>query len=261
LNARDDFSKHTLDILAKRVGVRCSNPACRKLTTRPRTDSTRIVNIGVEAHIAAASPGGPRFDPTLSTADRQAEENGIWLCQNCAKLVDNDPVRYSVEVLRHWKQRAEGAALSEIEGDTSATLRPESSAEIEISYEEVVIRSQRHDYRLLIKLRNLGTEPLGTYHVDLEMPARAIERPWENILYVPDRSSQTLSFFRVTDKHGVGEIYPGDTKVAMSIAYYMDAKMYFGRGNLFAQSVRATLYQPRFQPLVVEKKFYDLQVF
>lgn len=193
--------------------------------------------------------------------ERQSAENGIWLCQNCAKLVNNDPARYSVEMLRQWKQRAEGAALSEIEGDTSATLRPESSSEIEISYEEVVIRSERHDYRLLIKLRNLGTEPLGAYHVDLEMPARVIERSHENILYVPDRSSQTISFFRVTGKHESGEIYPGDTKVVMSIAYFMDTKMYFGGGNLFAQLVRATLYRPRFQPLVVEKKFYDIQVF
>src|SRR4051812_35713863 len=103
LNTRDDFSKYMLDILAKRVGVRCSNPACRKLTTGPRTDSTRIVNIGVGAHITAASPGGPRFDPMLSNEERQSAENGIWLCQNCAKLVDNDPTRYPVDILRQWK--------------------------------------------------------------------------------------------------------------------------------------------------------------
>src|SRR4030065_239910 len=108
--ARDDFSRATGDLLAKRVGVRCSNPSCRKLTTGPRTDSRYIVNIGVAAHITAASEGGPRFAPNLSTEERQAPENGIWLCQNCAKLVDNDPARYAIEVLRAWKSGAEDAA-------------------------------------------------------------------------------------------------------------------------------------------------------
>src|SRR5262249_3112254 len=41
-------------------------------------------------------------------------ENGIWLCQNCAKLVDNDPVRYSEACLRGWKRQAEDRALGEI---------------------------------------------------------------------------------------------------------------------------------------------------
>lgn len=58
---RDDFSKLTLDILAKRVGIRCSNAGCRKLTTGPRNESSQIINIGVGAHITAATPGGPRF--------------------------------------------------------------------------------------------------------------------------------------------------------------------------------------------------------
>ena len=41
---RDDFSQQTLDILAKRVGIRCSNPGCRKLTTGPRGESTKIIS-------------------------------------------------------------------------------------------------------------------------------------------------------------------------------------------------------------------------
>lgn len=113
---RDDFSKQTLDILAKRVGIRCSNPGCRKLTTGPRSKSIQIINIGVGAHITAAAPGGPRFDPNLSNEERTSPNNGIWLCQNCAKLVDNDPDRYPVNILRSWKQSAESVALSEIEG-------------------------------------------------------------------------------------------------------------------------------------------------
>jgi hypothetical protein len=117
---RDEFSRTVLDVLAKRVGFRCSNSDCRKLTTGPRTEVPHIVNIGVGAHITAAAPGGPRFNPALSAEVRGAADNGIWLCQNCSKLVDNDVVRYSSEILREWKARAEDRALAELEGRLAA---------------------------------------------------------------------------------------------------------------------------------------------
>jgi len=85
---RDNFDENTKEILARRVGHRCSNPNCRKLTSGPQTDETKAVNIGVAAHITAASEGGPRYDNLMSTEERKSIENGVWLCQNCAKLID-----------------------------------------------------------------------------------------------------------------------------------------------------------------------------
>ena len=162
--ARDNFATQMLDTLAKRVGVRCSNPSCRKLTTGPRTESHHIVNIGVGAHITAASSGGPRYEPSLTAEQRQSPENGVWLCQNCAKLIDNDPNRYPVEILRDWKTRAEASALAEIEG--KAELEPtDLSAELDLSYEKDE-GTKRHDYRLHVKLANLGTETLGEFHIE-----------------------------------------------------------------------------------------------
>ncbi len=64
--ARDDFSKGVRDKAAARVGLRCSNPNCQKLTSGPAVDPARAINIGEAAHITAASPGGPRYDPSLS---------------------------------------------------------------------------------------------------------------------------------------------------------------------------------------------------
>jgi hypothetical protein len=43
-----------------------------------------------------------------------AATNGIWLCQNCGKLVDNDSERYTVQLLWVWKLQAEEAALQNI---------------------------------------------------------------------------------------------------------------------------------------------------
>jgi Zn-finger protein len=94
----------------------CSNPNCRKLTSGPRSDPNKSVRIGVAAHITAASPGGPRYDKSLSQRERSSAANGIWLCQNCAKLVDNDAVQYTVELLRSWKGISEKSALRRVEG-------------------------------------------------------------------------------------------------------------------------------------------------
>lgn len=107
---RDDFSAPTKELLAKRVGFRCSNPECRQPTSGPQADQRGAVNVGVAAHISAASPGGPRFEVELSSEQRCDSTNGIWLCQTCAKLVDNDSRRFTRVVLEGWKRAAERAA-------------------------------------------------------------------------------------------------------------------------------------------------------
>ena len=96
------------------IGFRCSNPGCRKPTSGPQDDPRGSVNIGV-AHIAAASPGGTRYDPSMGGEVRASINNGIWLCQNCAKLVNNDALAYSVDILRAWRALAEATSKSEIE--------------------------------------------------------------------------------------------------------------------------------------------------
>jgi hypothetical protein len=113
---RDEFDEETKELLAKRVGYRCSNPNCRLMTSGPQTDPMKTLDIGVAAHITAASLGGKRYDPQLSAEERKSPENGIWLCQNHGKLVDNNEVRYSVDILNEWKRLSERADLLEIEG-------------------------------------------------------------------------------------------------------------------------------------------------
>ena len=112
---RDEFPARIKEELAKRVGFLCSNPAFRQPTSGPQSEPTGSVNIGVAAHITAASPGGPRFDNSLSSAERQSATNGIWLCQLCAKLIDSDVSKYTQAKLFEWKQDAESAAAQALE--------------------------------------------------------------------------------------------------------------------------------------------------
>jgi hypothetical protein len=121
---RDVFSHNVKENLAKRVGYKCSNPSCKCLTSGPQVNPDKSIIIGVASHITAASADGPRYDNTLTSEERGSSENGIWFCQNCGKLVDNDTNRYTVELLRDWKMRAEHDALIEIEGRAKQQINP-----------------------------------------------------------------------------------------------------------------------------------------
>lgn len=111
---RDDFTQETIRTIASRVGYRCSHPECEAQTVGPCTDLTKHFNVGVAAHIVAASPGGPRYDKSLTSEQRKHPENGIWLCQNHAKEIDNDVIRYPADLLRAWKRDAEARAMSRL---------------------------------------------------------------------------------------------------------------------------------------------------
>jgi hypothetical protein len=88
-------------------------------TAGPQSDPSSSINIGVAAHITSASAGGPRFDFCLNNKERASASNGIWLCQNCAKLIDSDVTAYPPHLLGGWKARAEQDALARL-GKTKA---------------------------------------------------------------------------------------------------------------------------------------------
>jgi len=106
---RDNFLAPTINVISKRAAFICSNPECRCLTLSPaQNDAEKFVNIGKAAHITAASPGGPRYDSSLTDEERSSVENGIFLCSSCADLVDkNNGIDYSADFLRRWKSEHE----------------------------------------------------------------------------------------------------------------------------------------------------------
>jgi hypothetical protein len=77
------------------------------LTSAPTSDGAKDVNIGVAAHICAAAPGpgARRYRADMTPEQRKSHENGIWLCQDCAKAIDSDDPVFSEEVLHGWKCR------------------------------------------------------------------------------------------------------------------------------------------------------------
>lgn len=106
--SRDDFSPKIKHAIAARAGWRCSFEGCSKLTVGPSEEAPgAITNIGEAAHICAASPGGRRYDPAMTSEERADIGNAIWVCSDHAKLIDRDAVTYSTDKLREMKRAHE----------------------------------------------------------------------------------------------------------------------------------------------------------
>ena len=142
---RDDFPEQTKRILALRVGNRCSR--CRAITSGPQVTDTGAVNIGVAAHITAAAPGGPRFDATLTAAQRRSIDNALWLCQSCGALVDRDAKHYTAALLRSWRHRAEA------ETRNALGRQQEAADSVAPTYERLV-SDTNHAFTLLLNGQN-----------------------------------------------------------------------------------------------------------
>ena len=108
---RDNFTQKTIERLRSRVNGICSKPDCRiSCIAAKKGDKEGLKNIGIGAHICAASPGGPRYDKKMTVSQRRSIDNAIWLCENHAKeidIIDNGLYRYSKVDLEYWKKAAE----------------------------------------------------------------------------------------------------------------------------------------------------------
>src|SRR5579864_8542721 len=128
--SRNEFSTATKNALAKRVGYKCSNPDCHAAMVGPHAEADRWVNVGVAAHISAASPHGPRYDPSQTPEARSHRDNAIWLCQTCAKRVDSDTTTFTSSILARWKVSAETEAMRSVGNQVAEDSFPQPSAAV-----------------------------------------------------------------------------------------------------------------------------------
>jgi len=92
-----------------RAAYVCIRPECRTLTLTPSpAKPDDDVMLGVAAHISATAPGGPRYDKSLSPEQREHIENGIFLCELCATLIDkNQGQDHPIKLFHAWKAEYE----------------------------------------------------------------------------------------------------------------------------------------------------------
>ena len=163
---RDDFSKQTVMDIARGVGYRCSNPECTRPTVGANAAQDGIVTIGVAAHISAASSGGPRYNATQTREARRSKDNGIWLCQNCGRLVDADAQKFTIELLTGWRRVAQERAFRELLAPETPALRDEAIRVASIIAADNANAADASLDRLFEKVHAAGT-------VDLEARMRA----------------------------------------------------------------------------------------
>jgi hypothetical protein len=94
-------------LLWGRAAARCGHPDCKRFLVEPATDLDAEAMYGQAAHMAAHSPGGPRFDPNYPQAKLDSYDNLLLLCGNCHTIVDKQPNTYTTDQLRSWKEEHE----------------------------------------------------------------------------------------------------------------------------------------------------------
>jgi hypothetical protein len=176
---RDNFFAATRRLLAARAGHRCSNPGCMRPTSGPALDETKAIDVGEAAHITAAARGGKRFDESLTPEERSAESNGIWLCSLCAGLIDKDDLRYTVEVLRKWKQDALTRALREVTTRTPGASPP-GVAVVELDDDDraflrsLALPAEDDVETVVARMREAAARDIAAFRAVNEWPAHAI---------------------------------------------------------------------------------------
>ncbi len=112
---KNNFTERTRTKLMFRAGHVCSNPECRAPTSGAKEgEDEGVLNMGVAAHICAASPKGARFDPKMKPQQISALKNGVWLCTPCSIVIDRDEDAYPVSLLHQWRQDAESRSRSKL---------------------------------------------------------------------------------------------------------------------------------------------------
>ncbi len=129
---------------------------------------------------------------------------------------------------------------------------------ISIRYQKDSIRSERHEYALLVSVTNTSERVMAIDHVDVEMPTPVLLDAEPGYQHVVDRDTRDHTFFRNTQ---VGGIYPGDTIRVFQQRYYMDHFLYNRRGEIFSLPVRVTVYPRERAPMREEVPFAQLQIF
>lgn len=105
--AKRNYTDRTLKLLWGRAAGRCAVPECRVELFAEATDYDPIVVIGDIAHVNAAADDGPRAEPGLTPAERNAYENLILLCKNCHTRIDGQPGANAVAHLHAMKHAHE----------------------------------------------------------------------------------------------------------------------------------------------------------
>ena len=94
----------TRKMLWGRSGNRCALPTCRRELFEDESETDDASIVGDEAHIVAREEDGPRGKSELTPEQRDKYQNLVLLCKVHHKLIDDQPLKYTVSKLKEIKQ-------------------------------------------------------------------------------------------------------------------------------------------------------------
>jgi hypothetical protein len=136
-------------------GNKCAFPKCRVALV----DEQGTV-VGKVCHICARNPGGSRYDPQQTDAERHAYENLILLCGVHHDVIDSDEDSYTVERLLKMKEAHEGAqtAVDEPSDQVAQQLLVNVRGN-SLHHGSIIISNQQMGGQVAHSITNVGQQP------------------------------------------------------------------------------------------------------
>jgi hypothetical protein len=255
------YTDPTLKKLFALSGNECAYPGC----TQPVVDTELGLVVGEICHIKGKSPGGPRYDPNQSDAERNGYENLMVMCGRHNKTVDDEKTRhlFPVERLKEMKvqheakhagqtvdEKALAAFVAEfyVGGSVITTYNqsggqnahqitniypeprpPEVMLTPVIDWQLSSVDNQMgldyYDFRLT--LRNGGQTAVREFRVEIEVPNKYLNQATTYGAEVIDRRTPEKRLFRHTQANFRGFIlYPKESRLVFSVGYVVPTQVY-----------------------------------
>ncbi|MDK0624325.1 HNH endonuclease [Clostridium perfringens] len=119
---------HTRKLLWGKSANRCNFPECKEILSIECGEEKHTV-IGEECHIIARSEDGPRGNSTLDKKQRDEYDNLILMCEKHHHIIDDNPEKYTVEILKDMKSKHEDWV--------DINLSQEKVEEIDFDFEDI----------------------------------------------------------------------------------------------------------------------------
>ena len=142
---RTPISQKAVKRLFAESGGVCAFPGCN---TR-FVDVTSGALLGEMCHINAASPGGPRFDSSLSEEARSNDDNLIILCPTHHSLIDQDADTYSAAKLKSLKAAHESMVAAILSAEGTTTIQESQTIDLVRQ-----VDSESVDFAIVVALKN-----------------------------------------------------------------------------------------------------------
>ncbi len=242
MSTRDDFKEPVKRKLAERAGYKCSNPFCRVTTIGAQQGGDGSVSIGEAAHICAASPGGKRYNPNMTSEERGGYDNGIWLCRTHAAMIDRDEKYFTIKMLEEWKKGAEEESSNELIGVKNTINR--CKVQMKLFYKD--LEECRKNIEFMKKARGVILDPTN-FPIQDDWENRAIDMV---SLIGADIASELIRILREIEE--MKNVMERETKRTKGKPFRdMEAVRYCNRADLFKQRMTEWLTDDFMEALTV----------